>query len=196
MKQYQVVESSTSSRFVTLDLDSKLLQEGIIEINDAFAPDTVSDWRNALLYLKSRMTPEETVNHPIQLHINSPGGEIYSMFGLYDTIKQMQAQGYVIATINVGVAASAACLILMAGNKGQRKSLTHCHTMIHTVSSGTYGKIADMIVDVNESQKIQEELNNIIKDCADPQLIEECKYLDFWMNSEETLKYGIIDKII
>ena len=98
MSQYQILETSSSSRMTTIDLDSKLLQEGIIE----FTPETVSDWRNALLYLKSRLTPEETKNKPIQLHINSPGGEITSMLGLIATMKGMQEQGYIISTINVG----------------------------------------------------------------------------------------------
>ena len=196
MVPIQIIETNVSSRMAVIDLTSKLLQEGIIEINDVFTPDTVSNWRNALLYLKSKMSPEETKRKPIQIHINSPGGDVYSMLGLYDTIKSMQKAGYVIATINVGLAASAACFILMSGSKGFRKALSHCRTMIHTLSSGTFGKIAEMIVDVEEGKALQAVIDNIVSENSDSSLIEKCKYLDFWMSADEALKHNIIDEIV
>ena len=196
MGPLQIVETNVSSRMAVLDLSSKLLQEGVIEINDVFTADTVSDWRNALLYLKTKFNPEDTKHKPIQIHINSPGGDVYSMFGLYDTIKSMQKAGYVISTVNVGLAASAACFILMSGSNGYRKSLSHCRTMIHTVSSGTFGKIAEMIVDVEEGKNIQKELDDIINNNASAELIKNCKYLDFWMSADDALKYNIIDEIV
>jgi len=196
MSQYQILETSSSSRMTTIDLDSKLLQEGIIEINDEFTPETVSDWRNALLYLKSRLTPEETKNKPIQLHINSPGGEITSMLGLIATMRSMQEQGYIISTINVGMAASAACWTLMAGSPGYRKSLRYCRIMAHTLSSGTYGKIADLVVDVKESQNLQKLLDELTIEMACPELVEKSKYLDFWMSPEEAIEYHVVDSVI
>ena len=196
MTQYQIVETSSSSRMTVIDLNSKLLQEGIIEINDVFNAETVSDWRNALLYLKSKFSPEETKEKPIQLHINSPGGDVYSMLGLLSTMKNMKEQGYIISTINVGMAASAACWTLMAGSPGYRKSLSYCRTMMHTLSSGTYGKIGDLIVDVEESKNLQDLLDKLTKEMACPELIEKSKYFDFWMSPEDALKYHIIDSII
>lgn len=196
MTQYQIVETSSSSRMTTIDLNSKLLQEGIIEINNIFTPETVSDWRNALLYLKSKFTPEETKAKPIQLHINSAGGEVYSMLGLIATMKNMQEQGYVISTINVGMAASAACWTLMAGSPGYRQSLRYCRTMAHTLSSGTYGKIADLITDIEESKNLQKILDQLTIEMACPELVEKSKYLDFWMSPEDALKYNVIDSII
>ena len=196
MSKYQIIETSSSSRMTVIDLDSKLLQECIIEINDEFTPATVSEWRNALLYIKSKVSPEETKRNPIQLHINSPGGDVYSMLGLLDTIKSMQETGYIISTINVGMAASAACWILMAGSPGYRKSLRHCRSMIHTLSSCTYGKLAELIIDVEESKNLQKILDQITSEMSCSELIEKSKYLDFWVNSEEALKYNIIDQII
>ena len=196
MKYYQITEYSNSSRMVNLDLDSKLLQEGIIEISEEFDPETVSTWRNALLYLKSKFTPEETQSKPIQLYINSPGGDVYSMLGLYDTIKLMQRMGYVISTVNVGLAASAACFILMAGNKGYRKSLVNCRAMMHTISTMSYGKVEEIIVTTEELKKLQETLDNIVKEQANQEIIEKYKYLDFWMTANDAKQYGIIDDII
>ena len=196
MTPIQIIETNVSSRMAVIDLTSKLLQEGVIEINDVFDANTVSNWRNALLYLRTKFSPEDTKKRPIQIHINSPGGEAYSMFGLYDTIKSMQKAGYVISTINVGLAASAACFILMSGSKGYRKTLKHARTMIHTVSSYTCGKIADMIVDVEESKKIQEILDVLIKENSSEDLIEKCKYTDFWMGAEEALSYNVVDEIV
>lgn len=196
MSNYQIVETSTSSRMSVIDLDSKLLQEGVIEINDAFSPETVSSWRNALLFLRSKLSPEETQSKPIQIHINSPGGEICSMLGLISTIKSMQEVGYIISTINVGMAYSAACWLLMAGSPGYRKSLKYCRIMAHTLSSGTYGKIADMIIDVEECKALQKVLDQLTIEMACPELIEKSKYLDFYMSPEEAIKYNIIDSIV
>jgi len=191
-----IIETNISSRMAVIDLESKLLQEGIIEINDVFYAETVSVWRNALLYLMAKFKPEDTQGKPIQLHINSPGGDAYSMLGLYDTIQMMKDKGYVISTINVGLAASAACFILLSGSDGYRKSLKHARTMIHTVSSFSIGKIADMEVSMEETKALQKMADSIISDHASSELIEKCKYLDFWMGSEEALQYKVIDKII
>lgn len=196
MSEYQIVETSSSSRMTVIDLDSKLLQEGIIEINDEFNADTVSDWRNALLYLKSKFSVADTQKNPIQLHINSPGGEVYSTLGLIATMRKMQEEGYVISTVNVGLAASAACWTLMAGTPGYRKSLRYCRTMAHTLSSGTYGKIADLIVDVEESKNLQKVLDQLTSEMACSELVEKSKYLDFWMSPEEAVKYHVIDSVI
>ena len=196
MNNYNIIEQSGSTRIITLDLTSKLLQDGIIEINDEFTPETVSNWRNALLYLKTHITPDQSKESPIQLHINSPGGDAYSMFGLLATIQSMQKAGYIISTINVGMAASAACFILMAGSKGYRKSLQHCRAMIHTVSSASFGKVYEMISDVEETKNIQAELDNIVSSLADERLIDKSKYFDFWMSPEMAKEYCVIDDII
>lgn len=196
MSNYQIVETSSSSRMTVIDLDSKLLQEGIIEINAIFNAETVSNWRNALLYLKSKISAIETQSNPIQIHINSPGGDAYSMFGLLSTILKMKEEGYIISTINVGLAASAACYILMAGSKGYRKVLKYCRTMIHTISSSSYGKVADIIADAEESKNIQNELDQIVSNLACSELNEKCKYVDFWMNSAEALQFNVVDAVI
>lgn len=189
----QIIESA-SSRTTIIDLSSKLLQSGIIEICDEFNPNTVSSWRNALLYLKTKFTPEENV--PIQIYINSPGGDVYSMFGLYDTIQLMKKEGYVISTINVGMAASCAAIILLSGSKGYRKSLKNCRIMLHTVSSGIWDKFPEIISHAREVENVQTILNNIIIEHSSTEVLELYKNSDFWLSSEDAIKYNIIDYVV
>ena len=192
----QVIETSNSSRMAIIDLDSKLLQNNIIEINDEFNAENVSVWRNALLYLASKLSPSETNENPIQLHINSPGGDAYSALGLIATIKRLQKNGYVISTVNVGLAASAACWVLMSGSPGHRESLMYCRAMIHTLSSGTYGKVLDVVVDAEECKKLQAVLDRLVKEMACAELVEKYMYVDFWMSPEDAVQYHVIDSII
>jgi ATP-dependent Clp protease protease subunit len=101
-----------------IDLESKLLQNNIIFITDVFTSETVSTIQAELFYLTSKITPEESQFNPITIYINSPGGEVYCLLGLYDVIQLFIKQGYIIKTINIWIAASAAAIILLSGSKG------------------------------------------------------------------------------
>jgi ATP-dependent Clp protease protease subunit len=94
-----------------IDLESKLLQNNIIFLADEFTNDSVSTIQAELFYLTSKMTPEESQNNPITIYINSPGGDVYCLLGLYDVIQLFIKQGYIIKTINIGIAASAAAKV-------------------------------------------------------------------------------------
>ena len=78
-----ILEKS-NQRMQAIDLESKLLESGIIFITEVLDSDTVTSYQAQLLYLMSVLKPEDTKSNPIQIYINSPGGEVYSTFGLYD----------------------------------------------------------------------------------------------------------------
>ena len=177
-----------------IDLASKLLQSGIIFINEEFTGQYVSKIQASLLYLKEVISPKESEENPITIYINSPGGEIYSLLGLYDVMQSLIKDGYVIKTVNIGIAASAAAIILLAGSKGHRYCLPHTTVMLHQPSAGTYGTVTDMEIDVAESRRLKQDLNNIIKQHASEVLIPLLER-DAFLTPEQALEYGIIDEI-
>lgn len=177
-----------------IDLASKLLQSGIIFINEEFTGQYVSKIQASLLYLKEVISPKESEENPITIYINSPGGEVYSLLGLYDVMQSLIKDGYVIKTVNIGIAASAAAVILLSGSKGHRYCLSHTTVMLHQPSAGTYGTVTDMEIDVAESRRLKQDLNNIIKQHASKDLIPLLER-DAFLTPEQALEYGIIDEI-
>jgi ATP-dependent Clp protease protease subunit len=177
-----------------IDLASKLLQSGIIFINEEFTGQYVSKIQASLLYLKEVISPKESEENPITIYINSPGGEVYSLLGLYDVMQSLIKDGYVIKTVNIGIAASAAAVILLSGSKGHRYCLPHTTVMLHQPSSGTYGTVTDMEIDVAESRRLKQDLNSIIKQHASEELIPLLER-DAFLTPEQALEYGIIDEI-
>lgn len=177
-----------------IDLASKLLQSGIIFINEEFTGKYISKIQASLLYLKEVISAADSKENPITIYINSPGGEIYSLLGLYDVMQTLIKEGYVIKTVNIGIAASAAAIILLAGSKGHRYCLPHTTVMLHQPSSGTYGTVTDMEIDVAESRRLKQDLNSIIKQHASEELIPLLER-DAFLTPEQALEYGIIDEI-
>jgi ATP-dependent Clp protease protease subunit len=177
-----------------IDLESKLLQNNIIFLSDEFTNDSVSTIQAELFYLTSKMTPEESQTNPITIYINSPGGEVYCLLGLYDVIQLFIKQGYIIKTINIGIAASAAAILLLAGSKGHRHCLPNSTVMLHQPSAGTFGTVTDMEIDLEESKRLKQTLNEIVKKHASEELLSLMER-DVYLTPEEAIKYGIIDSI-
>lgn len=167
----------------------KLLKERILFIDKEINAKTASDIVAKLLYLDSES------NEDIIIYINSPGGEISSGFMIYDTMNFIKSD---IQTISLGTSASMAAILLLSGTKGKRKILPNSNVMLHDLSGGTTGKYSDIMVEVKEMQKVHEKIFSIIKqntNLTEEQIKENLKN-DFWLNSQEALKYGIVDKII
>lgn len=170
-------------------ISEKLLKERIIfldkEINSATASEVVSK----LLYLDSES------NDDIMLYINSPGGEVSSGFMIYDTINIIKSD---VQTISVGTAASMAAIILLVGTKGKRKILPNSKVMLHDLSGEAKGKFKDVITEVKEMNKLHNKIFEIIENNTNftKEQIEENLKNDFWLNSEEALRFGLVDKII
>lgn len=193
MNNVSIIEQA-QSRMAVLDLQSKLLQNNNIFLTEEVNEESIATIQAELFYLTSKMTPEESKNDPITIYINSPGGEIYSCLGLYDVMQLFINQGYVIRTINIGLAASAAAVILLAGSKGYRYCLPHSTTMLHQPSSGTYGTITDMKIAVTEGDRLKKLLNDIVTQHAGEQVVELMER-DAWISPEEALKFNLIDEI-
>lgn len=193
MNNVSIIEQA-QSRMAVLDLQSKLLQNNNIFLTEEVNEQSISTIQAELFYLTSKMTAEESKNDPITIYINSPGGEVYSCLGLYDVMQLFINQGYVIRTINIGLAASAAAVILLAGSKGYRFCLPNSTVMLHQPSSGTYGTITDMKIAVDEGDRLKKLLNDIVSKHAGEQVVELMER-DAWISPEEALKFNLIDKI-
>lgn len=170
-------------------ISEKLLKERILFIDKEINAKTASDIVAKLLYFDSE-------NHEdIIIYINSPGGEISSGFMIYDTIQFIKSD---VQTVSLGTSASMAAILLLSGTKGKRKILPNSNVMLHDLSGGATGKFNDIMIEVKEMQKIHQKIFNIIKqntNLTEEQINDNLKN-DFWLDSEEALKYGIVDKII
>lgn len=170
-------------------IGEKLLKERIIFLDSEIDSKLASEIVAKLLYLDSEN------NEDITIYINSPGGEISSGFMIYDTMNFIKSD---VQTISIGTSASMAAILLLAGTKGKRKILPNSNVMLHDLSGGAKGKFKDIMVEVIEMNKMHKKLFNIIKDNTNltEEEIENNLRGDFWLNSDEALKYGLVDKII
>jgi ATP-dependent Clp protease protease subunit len=172
------------------DIYSRLLKERIIFLGTPI-DDTIANLVMAqLLHLESE-DPDKDIN----LYINSPGGEITSLFAIYDTMQYIKPD---ITTICMGQAASAAAVLLAAGTTGKRFALPHSRIIIHQPYGGAAGQAADIEIQAKEILKMRDLLNRVLAHHCDQPADKVAKDTDrdFIMSAEEALGYGIIDEVI
>ncbi len=172
------------------DIYSRLLKERIVflgqEITDAVANTVIAQ----LLFLES-----EDPDKDIHLYINSPGGHITAGLAIYDTMQYIKPD---VVTICIGQGASMAALLLAAGAKGKRYALPNARILIHQPVGGVQGQATDIDIHAREIQKLRDRLNKLLAyhTGQDVEKIKRDTERDFFMDAEEALRYGIIDKII
>lgn len=172
-----------------MDIYSRLLKDRIVfigtEINDQIANTVIAQ----LLFLRA-----EDPKKDISVYVNSPGGYITAGLAIYDT---MQFMSYEINTYCLGMAASMGALLLMAGTKGKRYALPHSRIMIHQPQGGVTGTAADIELQAREFLELKLICATIMSEKTGQSLekILEESDRDFYMNPEEALKYGIIDRV-
>ena len=130
------------------------------------------------------------------MYINSPGGSVYDGLGILDTMDFIRPD---IITINTGLAASMAAVILCSGSNGKRKSLKRARTMIHQPIGYTgYAQASDIEIDAKEINSLKKELYEIISEKTGQKFekVEKDSDRDYWMTSDEAKSYGIIDEIV
>jgi ATP-dependent Clp protease, proteolytic subunit ClpP len=131
----------------------------------------------------------------IQIYINSPGGEVYSGLGIYDTMQFIKPD---VATICTGMAASMAAVLLCAGAHGKRSALPHSRVMIHQPLGGAQGQASDIEITAREILKIKEELALIIARHSGKSTEEVIRTgdRDYWMIASEAKDFGMIDEVL
>lgn len=173
----------------SFDIYSRLLKERIVflsgEITDEVANLIVSE----LLYLNSLGSDD------IYLYINSPGGSVTAGMAIYDTMNFIKAD---VVTICVGMCASMGAFLLSSGCKGKRMSLKNGEVMIHQPLGGVKGQASDIQIHADRIIKMRKKLNSILASntSKDMKVIERDTERDNYMDANEALEYGLIDKII
>jgi ATP-dependent Clp protease, protease subunit len=157
-------------------------------VDDKSCKDVVSK----LLLLDAHKPGEE-----IKFYINSPGGAVTSGMVVYDTIKMISSP---VSTICMGMAASMGSILLTAGAKGSRFIYPHGEVMIHQPSLGGYmqGVSTDLEIRAIQIEKTKSMLANIYVDSCGQSFEKVMSDFDrdYWMDAEEAIKYGIVDKIL
>lgn len=184
-----VIESSGRGERA-YDIYSLLLKERIIfvgtPIDDQIANLVVAQ----LLYL-SREDPDREIS----MYINSPGGQIYAGLAIYDTMRMIPNK---ISTVAVGVTASFGTVLLAAGTKGQRYALPHATIHMHQPLGGAQGQASDIEIQAKEILRLKERLNEILADSTGQSIdvIVRDTERDFYMNAEQAVEYGLVDKVL
>ena len=183
---YVIEKTSRGER--SYDIYSRLLQDRIIlifgEINDLTSASVIAQ----MLYLESVSKTD-----PIYIYINSPGGSVTSGLAIYDVINYIKCE---VVTIGMGLCASLGAFLLATGDK--RYALSNTKVMIHQPLGKSEGQASDMMIVAEEIIKTKKRLNEILalKTKQDILKIEKDSERDFYMTSNEALKYGIIDEVL
>ncbi len=171
------------------DIYSRLLKDRIIILNGEITDNSSNIVVAQLLYLDSLN------NDDISLYINSPGGSITAGMAIYDTMNFIKSN---VSTICVGMAASMAAFLLSSGGKGKRYILPNAEVMIHQPLGGAQGQATEIKIAAERILKLKKKLNKILSDNTgkDIDTIDNDTERDYFMDSDEAVSYGIVDKIL
>jgi len=185
-----MVVEKTSFGERAYDIYSRLLKDRIIFIGSPIDDGVANAIIAQLLFLESDNQKDD-----IKMYINSPGGSVSAALAIYDTMQYVKPE---IQTICIGMAASAAALLLSAGKKGKRMVLPNSEVMIHQVLGGASGQATDIDIHARHILKTRDRLNKILAKHTGQKLqkIEKDTERDYFMSAEEAVKYGIVDKVI
>ena len=171
------------------DIYSRLLKDRIIILNGEIDDNLANTVVAQLLYLDSLSTND------ISLYINSPGGSITAGMAIYDTMNFVKSD---VSTICIGMCASMAAFLLSSGKKGKRYTLPNGEVMIHQPLGGAQGQATEIKIAVERILKLKEKLNRILSENTkqDIKKIEQDTERDHFLDADEALEYGLIDKIL
>src|SRR3989338_3585120 len=185
-----MVIEKTSMGERAYDIYSRLLKERIIFLGGPIDSEVANLIIAQLLFLQS-----EDAKKDIALYINSPGGSVSATLAMVDTMNYITPD---VATYCVGMAASGAAIVLSAGAKGKRFVLPNSEVMIHQPHGGAEGQASDIEITAKHIIATRDRLNKILAKNTGQSLkkIEQDVDRDFFMTAEESVKYGIVDKVL
>ncbi|GFE60528.1 ATP-dependent Clp endopeptidase proteolytic subunit ClpP [Geobacter sp. AOG2] len=169
------------------DIYSRLLKERIIFLGGSIDDHVANLVIAQLLFLEA-----EDPDKDIHLYINSPGGVVTAGMAIFDTMRYIKAP---VSTICVGQAASMGAVLLAAGEKGKRYSLTHSRIMIHQPLGGFQGQATDINIHAKEILRMKDELNGLLAEMTGQpfEKVEADTERDFFMSADEAREYGLVD---
>ena len=172
------------------DIYSRLLKDRIIFLGIEIDDDLANLVMAQILFLEA-----EDKEKDIQMYINSPGGLVTAGLAIYDTMQLVKCD---VSTICIGQAASAAALLLAAGQKNKRFILPNSRVMIHQVMGGSQGQATDIEIQTKELLRVKKQVNEIMAHHTKKSLsqIEKDTDRDYILSASEAVEYGVVDKII
>ncbi len=185
-----VVVEQTSRGERSFDIYSRLLKDRIVFLGTPIDDQVGNLIMAQLLYLESE-DPDKDIN----LYINSPGGNMTTLFAIYDTIQYIKPD---VSTIVMGQAASAAAVLSLAGAKGKRCALPHARILLHQPYGGAEGQAVDIEIQAKEIVRNREVMNEIIAMHTGQPLEKVAKDTDrdFILTAERAVEYGAVDELI
>ena len=172
------------------DIWSRLLKDRIV-----FLGTPIDDYVANLIIAQLLFLEKEDPDKDIEFYIHSPGGVVSAGLAVYDTMQMIKPD---IATMCVGQAASMGAVLLAGGTKGKRYALKNSRIMIHQVSGGAQGPVADMKIALAEADRYMDALMRILAEASgkpEDQVRKDCDR-DHFMSAEDALAYGLIDKVL
>ena len=176
-------------RATQIDIFSRLMRDRILWVSGPVNQQMSDIVQAQLLFLDS------VEKKDITLYINSPGGSVLCGLGIVDLMNYISSD---VATVNIGMCASMGSVLLSSGTKGKRSSLIYSKVMTHMVSHGTQGNLQDTRINQMEAEKYNYILFKMLaKNCEKTfdEMLESSRR-DKWFNSDEALKFGLIDEVI
>ena len=184
-----VVVEQTSRGERSFDIFSRLLRERIVFVTGPVEDNMASLIVAQLLFLES-----ENPSKPISMYINSPGGVVTAGMAIHDTMQYIKPR---VSTVCIGQAASMGSFLLAAGEPGMRIALPNARIMVHQPSGGAQGKAADIEIQAKEILRIRARMNDLYVKYTGRSLsdIEKAMDRDTFLEADEALKFGIVDKV-
>jgi len=173
-----------------MDVFSRLMMDRIIFLGEPVGDRMANIIQAQLLFMQSVDAKKD-----IQLYVNSPGGDVYSGMGIYDTMQLITPD---VGTICIGMACSMSAVLLCAGARGKRAALQHSRVMIHQPSGGVQGVSADIEITAREVLKLKKELYDIIAKHSGQTYdwVHTASDRDYWMTASEAKHYGMVDEVL
>jgi len=170
-------------------LGQRLLKKRVVMVTKPVDRELMSATVAQLLVLDAES------HDPITMYINCPGGDADSGFGIYDAMKFIESP---ITTVCMGLAASAAIIIFLGGDKGRRFSMPNSRFLIHQPSTQSQGQASDLEITANEIIKTRDKYNGIIEDetgVKASNIVTDANR-DFWLSAQEAVDYKLVDKLV
>jgi ATP-dependent Clp protease protease subunit len=171
-------------------LFDRLMETRTVLISEPVSADLSQEILPRLLLLEAQ-DPEK----PVKVLINSPGGAVDDGFAIYDMMRFIRCP---VTSVCIGLAASAATIILLGGDKGSRVCLPNTRILLHQPSQAMRGVASDIEISANEILRIRERLNRLISEETGQPIDRVAKDLnrDYWLTAEQAVEYGLLDRIV
>ena len=189
MSLIPMVVEQTNRGERSYDIYSRLLKDRIVFVSGEIGDDMANTVVAQLLFLEMENPEAE-----ISMYINSPGGSVTAGMAIFDTMNYIKSP---VRTVCIGMAASMAAFLLMAGQKGKRLALPNSEVMIHQPLGGARGQATDVAIQAEWLMRTKQKMNRLMSEMTGQPLekIERDVERDHFLTAEEARAYGIIDEI-